>query len=96
MIPVDHHDLDSVEEARKDIVAQIRSIEQKKPEQIETPISVALNLQQLRQSENAEQRTLADLMSAISKISKDLSELKQAVYRRSRNIPVTWLLYNPA
>lgn len=67
-IPVDHHDLDSVEESRKEIVAQIKAVEKKKPEQLETPISVSLELQQLRQSDNPEQRTLADLLSTISEV----------------------------
>ncbi len=64
-IQVDHHDLESVEEARKEIVKQIRAVE-KDAASVDTPISVALDLQVLRQSENPEQRSLADLVSAIS------------------------------
>jgi hypothetical protein len=67
-IPVDHHDLDSVEESKKEIVAQIKTVERMTPEQIETPISVSIQLQQLRQSDNPEQRTLADLLSTISEV----------------------------
>ena len=50
-IYVDHHDLDNVEEAKKEIIAQVRSLE-KDPAKLETPISVSLDLQLLKQSDN--------------------------------------------
>lgn len=66
-IHVDHHDLDSVEEAATQIVKQIRAVE-KDATQVDTPISVALDLQMLRQSENPEQRSLADVVGALSEL----------------------------
>ncbi len=70
-IHVDHHDLDSVEEAKQEIVKQIKSVE-KDASQVDTPISVALDLQLLRSSENPEQRSLADMVSAISELRAGL------------------------
>lgn len=64
-VHVDHHDLDNVEEAKEEIVKQIKSVEEDASE-VDTPISVALELQILRQSENPEQRSLADMVSVIS------------------------------
>jgi hypothetical protein len=73
-IPVDHRDLESVEIAKQEIVKQIESLE-KKPQDIETPISVAVELQFLRQSENPEERSLAGLVSSLSEIKAELSNL---------------------
>ncbi|MCK5564329.1 MAG: hypothetical protein KAJ07_03710 [Planctomycetes bacterium] len=66
-INVDHHDLDSVGEAKKEIVSQIKSLEQDAND-IETPISVSLDLQILRQSSDPEHRSLADIMSALTEL----------------------------
>lgn len=77
-IHVDHHDLDSVEEAKQEIVKQIKSVE-KDASQVDTPISVALDLQLLRQSENPEQRSLADMVSAISELRAGLISIDKKV-----------------
>jgi len=97
-VHVDHHDLDSVEEAKTEIIKQIKSVE-KDATEVDTPISVALDLQLLRHSDNPEQRSLADIVQAISElrsgflsIEKRLSEfmgpltppLVEALSRRSR------------
>ncbi len=72
-VPVDHKDLDSVEEARTEIEKQIRSIEGKKLEEIDSPITVSLELQALRQSENPEQRSLAEFVSAVGDLRADIA-----------------------
>lgn len=66
-IHVDIHDLDSVEEAKAEIISQIRALE-KDSSRLETPISVSLDLQMLRQSGNPEQRSLADLLTVITEL----------------------------
>lgn len=66
-IHVDHHDLDSVEQAKSEICAQVKSLE-KNPANLETPISVSLDLQLLRQSDNPEQRSLADVLSVVTEL----------------------------
>lgn len=48
VIQVDHHDMDSVEKCRENIVAQIRAVE-KDPGSFETPISTTVNLRALGQ-----------------------------------------------
>jgi hypothetical protein len=75
-IPVDHRDLESVEETKQEIIRQIGALE-KKPQDIETPISVAIELQILRQSENPEERSLAELVSSISDIKTELINLQK-------------------
>ena len=85
-ISVDHHDLDSVEEAKKEIVKQIKSVE-KDVSQVDTPISVALELQLLRQSENPEQRSLAEVVKGISELQSRLLSIDQRLTEPESRIP---------
>ena len=71
---VDLQDLDSAEDAREQIRNQIESMEADSSE-LETPISVSLDLQRLRQSEDPEQRSLADFVPALSEVRSGLSNL---------------------
>jgi hypothetical protein len=66
---VDHHDLDNVETAKAEITEQIVSLESDSST-LETPISVSLDLQTLRRSENPGERSLADVLSELSGIKK--------------------------
>jgi hypothetical protein len=75
-IPVDRHDLDSVETAKEEIVKQIKAIE-KKPADIETPISVSIDLQNLKQSGNPEQRSLGDLLTAVTEVRTGLANVEK-------------------
>ena len=73
-IQIDHHDLDSVETAKREIAAQIRALEAD-PSDLEAPISVSLDLQILRQSEKPEERSLADLVSLVADLRADMVKL---------------------
>jgi len=77
-IYVDHKDLDSVESAKNEIVEQIKALE-KDSSDIETPISVSLDLQLLRQSEKPEERSLADLVAAVVDLRASLSNVEQRI-----------------
>ena len=75
-IPVDHRDLDSVEEAKKEIVRQIDATTAS-PGKLETPISVAVELQSLRQSDDPSQRSLADLLSGIADLRASMVTIEK-------------------
>lgn len=75
-ISIDIHDLDSVEESKKELGKQVDSMKGGK-HQIETPISVALDLQLLRQSGNPEQRSLADVVQAIGELRTSFGALEK-------------------
>lgn len=77
-IYVDHKDLDSVEAAKNEIIEQIKALE-KDSSDIETPISVSLDLQLLRQSEKPEERSLADLVAAVVELRASLSNVELRV-----------------
>ena len=72
----DHHDLDSVEEAKNGIIEQIRYLE-KNPGDLETPISVSIDLQNLKQSDNPKDRSLADIVSAITELRSGITKLQE-------------------
>jgi hypothetical protein len=74
-ISVDHRDLDSVENAKNEICDQIKALE-KDSSDIETPISVSLDLQLLRQSEKPEERSIADLVAAVSDLRNSLIKIE--------------------
>jgi hypothetical protein len=73
-ISFDHQDLDSVAQAKEDIVNQIREMEAN-PSEMETPISISIELQKLRLSDNPDDRNYADLLAAISEISGDVKTI---------------------
>lgn len=77
-IYVDHKDLDSVEAAKNEIIDQIKALE-KNSSDIETPISVSLDLQLLRQSEKPEERSLADLVAAVVDLRASLSKVEARI-----------------
>ena len=77
-IPVDHRDLDSVEFAKGEIVKQIDALE-KTPHEIETPISIAIELKFLRQSDNPEERSLAEILSSLTEIKAELGNVQKSV-----------------
>jgi hypothetical protein len=91
-IPVDHHDLDSVEEAKLEIQKQIKVVEDKKPDQIESPISVSVEIQTLRQSDRAEDRTLAEIVSALSQMRSDVASLDKRLSEPEKLIPPQYLV----
>ena len=88
----DHQDPDSEEAANKEIIKQIKALEQD-PSAFDTPISVSLDLQAMRQSDKPEQRSMAEVLSAISELrrlilgsQRVLSELNTRV-PEARGIP---------
>ncbi|RYD80613.1 MAG: hypothetical protein EOP84_11855 [Verrucomicrobiaceae bacterium] len=78
-IPVDHTDLDSVDEARRAIEQQIKAVEGKSPAQIDSPVSVSLELQHLKQSENPEDRSVAQMLSLMSDLQLQVANLTKTI-----------------
>ena len=91
-IHVDHHDLDSVESAKAEIVAQVKALESN-PANLETPISVSLDLQLLRQSDNPEQRSLADVLSVITELRSSVLGLEKRLENPEALIPRDYLRF---
>ena len=90
IIYVDHTDLDSVEEAKVEIGKQIQSLE-KDPSNIETPISISLDLQLLKQSDNPEQRSLGDLLAVVADLRASFATLDKRLNSPEHLIPPSYI-----
>ena len=66
-IHYNHHDLDSALKAREDITRQIRAV-QNNPQEVDTPITAALDLQQFQESDNPLDKSLASLVLMLQEI----------------------------
>lgn len=75
-IHVDHHDLDSAARAKEEIVKQIRSVE-RNPTEVDTPISVAIELQLLRQSDNPLEKSNAEIITMLQDLRTTVVELRE-------------------
>lgn len=64
-IQIDHRDLDSVEKAKKELERQIRAIENT-PTLVESPISTAIELQQLKRGRYRKRTPEIHILSALS------------------------------
>jgi hypothetical protein len=89
-IHLDVQDLDSVEEAKNEMVSQIKHAE-KNPEDMETPISVSLDLQSLKKSNKPQERSLADMLSGIAEVRAGLAALEKRLSDPTALLPLDYL-----
>ena len=73
-IQIDHRDLDSVEAAKLELSKQITSVE-KDPTQVDSPISVAVDLSALRSSTKPVDSTLVEIVSLLREIRAEQQQL---------------------
>lgn len=66
-VQVDHRDLDSAARCKEELVRQI-GVAERNPGDVDTPISVAIDLQSLRQSENPLEKSNAEIMTMLQEI----------------------------
>lgn len=71
-ISVNHGDLDSVARCKEEIIRQIRSVE-KDPTKVDSPITMAIDLQSLRQSENPLEKSTTEIISMLQDIHSMIS-----------------------
>ncbi|MFJ6986000.1 MULTISPECIES: hypothetical protein [unclassified Streptomyces] len=70
-IELDHQDLDSAADARGAIVRAIKAI--KAGETVNTPMTYTMDLAELRNSDKAEERGVADILEVVKGIQRQLS-----------------------
>lgn len=66
-INVDHRDLDSVANCKTELIKQIRHVE-KDPTKIDSPISIAIELESLRLSKNPLEKSTAEIIKRLQEI----------------------------
>lgn len=91
-IVVDHRDLDSAARCREELVKQIHAAETD-PTEVDSPISVAIDLQSLRQSENPQERGSAEIIEMLYDLRMRLDGLAGAVSSRSAPVDTGALGY---
>ena len=89
-INIDVNDLDSADQAKKELSKQIENVEKGKNVP-DTPISVALDLKLLRQSENPEQRSLADVVGALAELRTTVLGIEKKVGNPESLFPPDYL-----
>ena len=67
-ISVDHRDLDSVEKCKKDMLGQIRAMEQA-PGEVESPVTSAVEIQNLKRSSHPVEQNLAEIREILSQVA---------------------------
>jgi hypothetical protein len=82
-IQVDHHDLDSAARAKEEIVRQIRAVE-KNPIDVDTPISVAIELQFWKKSDNPIEKSNAEIMIILNDIFKTMNKMQAEMVAHRR------------
>lgn len=90
-VPVDHQDLDSVQEAKQEIERQVKAVMSRSPEDIVSPISVSVELQALRHSENPEERSFAEFVSAVAELRSDLGGIEKRLANPENLIPPQYI-----
>jgi hypothetical protein len=88
-IQVDHQDLDSVEQAKQELIRQAQSLAHS-PE-IDTPISISRDLQLLSQSPDPDKRSLGDLLSQMAEIRTSISNLLGRVTTPEALLPPSYI-----
>ena len=92
---VDHQDLASVHEAKQEIERQVKAAMQKPLEDIDSPISVSVDLQALRHCENPEERSFAEFVLAVAELRSDLSRIEKRLSDPENLVPPqyaqTWI-----
>jgi hypothetical protein len=79
-IQVDHRDLDSAARCREELVKQIHAAE-KDPKDVDTPISVAIDLQSLRRSDNPLEKSNAEIISMLQELKSSMNDLSERTGR---------------
>ncbi len=90
-IQVDHKDLDSVQESKQEIQKQIDNVVHKKPEDIESPVSVSLELQALRNSENPEERSFAEFRLTMTEMRLEIASINERLSQPESLLPPSYL-----
>ena len=90
-IPIDHKDLDSVEEAKKELMNQIKAVEED-PSLVDSPISVAVDLHSLKESDDPTRNTLAELRTYLEGISITVGDIRNRIalkeMQETRMLPI--------
>jgi flagellar biosynthesis chaperone FliJ len=81
-IQVNHHDLDSAAHCRDELVKQIQAVE-KNPADVDTPLSVAIDLQPLRKSDNPLEKSSVEIIAMLQDLRSKTVERNEIASMQS-------------
>lgn len=93
-IQIDHKDLDSVDEAKKELRRQIKALE-KDSTLVDSPISVAVDIKSLKQSGDPERKAIAELRAIMQENSLVLEEIRRKMAQYPEEHPARGDKYLP-
>ena len=94
-IQIDHQDLDSVEDAKKELEKQVKAVEGD-PSLVDSPISAAVDLEFMKQSGDPELRAIAEFRSTLQEINSRVKEIYSGLAQFEETLPgrgLSWLVY---
>lgn len=86
-IYVNEGSLESADKAKNSIISHIQAIE-KSDWVSDSPISTAIDLQSLKQSDDPERRSLAEVLSALSEVRSEILNMDKSFRNLSENIMI--------
>lgn len=92
VIQIDISNLATAEQAKMDIEEHIRSIEEGKDE-IDTPVSVAIDLKGLKESENPDVKAIVDIIGEISDIKAKILTIDEKISNPELLLPPSYFEY---
>lgn len=82
-IKIDLSDPGSVDEAKREIAKQIENIETDQSD-ISTPVSNALDLKELRDSSDPEERSMAEIMESLAKLRNEIITIRDDITNQNK------------
>jgi hypothetical protein len=89
-VEVDHHDLDSVELAKAEILKQMASLESRHGA-VDSPISVAVDLELLRRSGKPEERQLGEVLAAVAELGGGIASVAKRLSEPGTILPPAYI-----
>jgi hypothetical protein len=77
-IPLDYRDLDSVDETKRELIKQIKAVE-RDPSKVDSPVSMAVDLNVLEKSQNPQLKVMADLKAMMNELNRGMSEVRDSL-----------------
>lgn len=94
-IKIDHKDLDSVDEARKELKRQMKAVE-RDATLVDSPISTAINFRFLKESGNPQNKAIAELRGTLQGVSGLVEEIHKNLVARQRRAPARASIFTPS
>lgn len=91
-ITIDLEDIESIEQAKSEIGEQIETIKSD-DRTMDTPVSVAFTLKELRESSDPDERSMAETMEVLTDVRTNIIDMKEQLNSPEEILPPDYLSY---